>query len=83
MLSDQKSETWTAAYTAYQIQVDAIGMGYQIILLRCDDGQGEYDNMTFRWVLTACGTTSEQCPPDSDQKNGVAERMIRTITKKA
>jgi len=58
-------------------------MGYEIKRFRCDDGRGEYDNKTFRYVLAACGTTYEPCPPYAQHKNGVAERMIHTITEKA
>jgi hypothetical protein len=83
MLSEKKSETCTAAYKAFQARVDAMGQGYQIKRFRCDNGRGEYDNKTFRSVLTAGGTTYEPCPPYSHHKNGVAERMIRTITEKA
>jgi hypothetical protein len=58
-------------------------MGYEIKRFRCDTGRGEYDNKTFRYVLAARGTTYEPCPPYARHKNGVAERMIRTITEKA
>jgi len=34
-------------------------------------------------VLAARGTTYEPCPPYAHYKNGVAERMIQTITEKA
>jgi len=58
-------------------------MGYEIKRFRCDNGRGEYDNNTFRYVLAARGTTYEPCPPYTHHKNGVAERMIHTITEKA
>jgi len=58
-------------------------MGYEIKRFRCDNGRGEYNNTTFRYVLAACGTTYEPCPPYTHDMNGVAERMIRTITEKA
>jgi len=58
-------------------------MRYEIKRFRCDNGRGEYDNETFRYVLAARGTTYEPCPPYAHHKNGVAERMIRTITEKA
>ena len=58
-------------------------MGYEVKRFRCDNGRGEYDNKTFRQVLTARGTTYEPCPPYSHHMNGVAERMIETITEKA
>jgi len=58
-------------------------MGYDIKRFQCDNGRGEYNNKTFRYVLTARGTTYEPCPPYAHHKNGIAERMIRTITEKA
>jgi len=58
-------------------------MRYEIKLFRCDNGRGEYDNKTFRYVLAARATTHEPCPPYAHHKNGVAERMICTITEKA
>jgi len=58
-------------------------MGYEVKRFRCDNGCGEYDNETFRLVLAARGSTYEPCPPYTHHKNGVAERMIQTITEKA
>jgi len=58
-------------------------MGYEIKRFWCENGRGEYDNKTFRYVLAARGTTYEPCPPYPHHKNGVAEHMIRTITEKA
>jgi len=81
MLPNKMSETCTTAYKAFQAQVTTLG--YQIRRFRRDNGRGEYDNKTFRSVLTTSGTTYEPCPPYSHHKNGVAERMIRTITEKA
>ena len=81
MLPDKKSETCTTAYKAFHARVTTLG--YQIRRFRCDNGRGEYDNETFRSVLTTSGTTYEPCPPYSHHKDGVTERMIRTITDKA
>jgi hypothetical protein len=58
-------------------------MGYEIKRCQCDNGRGEYDNQTFRYVLAAHGTTYEPCPRYAHYKNEVAERMIHTITEKA
>jgi len=81
MLPDKKSETCTTTYKAFQARVTTVG--YQIRRFRCDNGWGEYDNKTIRSVLTASGTTYDPCPPYSQPKNGITERMIRTITEKA
>jgi hypothetical protein len=58
-------------------------MRYEIKRFQCDNGRGEYDNKPWRFVLAACGTTYETCPPYAHHKNGIAERMIRTITEKS
>ena len=58
-------------------------MGYKIQRFRCDNGRGEYDDMTFQYVLAASATTHERCPPYSHHKNGVAACMIHTVTEKA
>jgi len=58
-------------------------MGYEVKQFQWDNGQGEYDNKTFRLVLAAGGTTYEPCPPYAHHKNGVAERMIQTISEEA
>jgi hypothetical protein len=81
LLPNKKAETCTSAYQSFQARVDS--MGYEVKRFRCDNGRGEYDNKTFRLVLAARGTTYEPCPPYAHHKNGVAERMIRTITEKA
>jgi hypothetical protein len=81
MLPVTKSEACTTAYKAFQARVTTLGC--QIRWFRCDNGRGEYDNKTFRSLLTATGTTYEPCLPYSHDKNGVAGGMICTITKKA
>jgi len=81
LLPNNKAKTCTSAYQSFQARVDS--MGYKIKGFKCDNGRGEYDNKTFRYVLAARGTTYEPCPPYAHHKNGVAERMIRTITEKA
>jgi hypothetical protein len=81
LLPDKKKETCIAAYQHYQAKVDA--RGYNIQRFRCDNGRGEYDNKLFRGLLATRGTALEFCPPESHHKNGVAERMIRTITERA
>jgi hypothetical protein len=58
-------------------------MRYEIKRFQCDNRRGEYDNQPCRFVLAACGTTYETCPPYAHHKNGIAEQMIRTITEKS
>jgi len=50
---------------------------------RCDNGRREYDNAFFREILRVRGIFFEPSPPYTQHKNGVSERMIRTITTKA
>jgi len=81
VLPDKKSKICTSAYQSLQARVDS--MGYEVKRFRCDNGHGEYGDKTFRLLLAARGTTYEPCPPYAHHKNGVAERMIQTITEKA
>jgi len=81
LLPNKKAEICTSAYQSFPARVDS--MGYEIKRFRFNNGQGEYGNMTFRYVLAAHGTTHVPCHPYAHQKNGVAERMIRTITETA
>jgi len=81
LLPDKKKETCIAVYQYYQAKVDA--RGYNIKRFRCDNGRGEYNNKLFRGLLATRGTALEFCPPYAHHKNGVVERMIRTITERA
>ena len=45
--------------------------------------KGEYNNCLFRGILRATGIQYEPAPPYTQNKNGVRERTIRTITTKA
>ena len=57
--------------------------GFTIKRFRCDNGRGEYNNKDFLDILGSNGITYEPAPPYSQHKNGVSERMIRTINTKA
>jgi len=56
---------------------------HRITRFRCDNGKGEYDNETFRAILTEYGITFEPSPVYTQHKNGVSERMIQTHNAKA
>jgi hypothetical protein len=58
-------------------------MGYEIKRFWCDNGRGDYDHKTFRYILVARGTTYEPCSPYAHHRNRVAQSMIHTITEKA
>ena len=81
VLPDMKSNTCTSACQSLQARVDC--MGYEVKPFRCDNGCRANSHKTFRQMLTACGTTYEQHPPYAHHYNGVAERLIQTITAKA
>jgi hypothetical protein len=55
---------------------------YKIQRFRCDNGTGEYRNQQFYDILKAEGIQFEPAPPYTQHKNGVAERMIRTLNTK-
>jgi transposase InsO family protein len=56
--------------------------GYQIKRFRCDNGRGEFNNSEFQDILSEAGIAYEPAPPFTQHKNGVAERMIRTLNTK-
>ena len=56
---------------------------WPITRFRCDNGRGEYDNSLFRGILRVSGISFEPSPPYTQHKNGVSERMIRTLVTKA
>jgi hypothetical protein len=47
-------------------------MGYEIKRFRFNNGWGEYDNETFRYILVDRGTTYDPCPRYTRHKNRVA-----------
>jgi transposase InsO family protein len=57
--------------------------GYTIKRFRSDNGKGEYSNEIFQTALGEAGITWEPSPPYTQHKNGVSERMIRTLNTKA
>ena len=57
--------------------------GYKIRRFRSDNGRGEYSNKTFQKILGDSGISFEPAPPYTQHKNGVSERMIRTLNTKA
>jgi len=56
---------------------------WPVTRFRCDNGRGEYDNSLFRGILRVSGISFEPSPPYTQHKNGVSERMIRTLVTKA
>jgi len=81
VLPDKRAETCMAAFQWFQAKVD--GWGYDIWRFRSDNGSGEYNNKTFRSILTIPGIAFEPCPPHTQHKNGIGERMIGVLTQKA
>ena len=81
VLPDKRAETCTASFQWFQAKVD--GWGYDIRRFRSDNGSGEYNNKNFRSILAVRGIAFEPCPPHTQHKNGIAERMIGVLTQKA
>lgn len=84
-LSDKSSTTVTAKFQEFTawIWTNFHHLKYKVHRFRCDNGKGEYDNSLFRGILRVTGIQYEPAPPYTQHKNGVSERMIRTITTKA
>ena len=82
-LRSKKAEEAVSVFQQFQAMVDTQYPAYTIRRFRCDNGRGEYDNTFFRGILHVRGISFEPSPPYTQHKNGVSERMIRTISTKA
>jgi len=80
ILTDKRSETFVGAFQCFKAKIE--NWGYGIKRFRCDNGRGGYDNTLFRRILAGSGISYEPSPPYTQHKNGVAERMIGTLTEK-
>jgi hypothetical protein len=80
-LLNKLAGTCTGIFQLFQKKVE--NWGYTIKRFRCDNGRGEYDNRLFRGILAAGGISFEPAPPYTQHKNGVAERTIGVLTRKA
>jgi transposase InsO family protein len=80
-LVTKSAEEISAKFQNYQAWVEA--RGFHIKRFRCDNGSGEYNNSMFLGLLGEKGIAYEPAPPYTQHKNGVAERMIRTLNTKA
>ena len=56
---------------------------YPVQRFRSDNGRGEYSNRCFQDLLGQMGIVFQPSPPYTQDKNGLAERMIQTINSKA
>jgi len=81
ILLDKRAESCISAFQSFKARIES--WGYTIKRFRCDNGRGEYDNTLFRRILAGSGISFEPSPPYMQHKNGVAERMIGTLTEKA
>ena len=78
-LRSKESIEITRIFQEFQARVETAFPNWPISRFRCDNGKGEYDNSLFRGILRVGGILFEPAPPYCQHKNGVAERMIRTI----
>jgi len=84
-LPDKSSTTVTSRFQEFTawIWTNFDPLKYKIRRFRCDNGKGEDNNSLFRGILRATGIQYGPAPPYTQHKNGVSERIIRTITNKA
>jgi len=80
-LVTKTAEEISAKFRHYQAWVET--QGFRIKRFRSDNGTGEYSNTVFLGLLGEKGITFEPSPPYTQNKNGTAERMIRTLNTKA
>ena len=82
-LRTKPSTEVVSVFQDLQAKVEKKYPSWPITRFRCDNGGGEYDNSLFRGILRVDGIFFEPSSPYTQSKNGVSERMIRTIVTKA
>lgn len=84
-LPSKRADIVTQAFQDYKREKEAecAEQGYKIARFRCDNGKGEYDNDLFRAELRESNISFEPAPPYTQHKNGVSERWIQTICRRA
>ena len=82
-LRSKASVEVVSVFQEFQARIGKRFPNFPITRFRCDHGKGEYDNSLFRGILRVSGISFEPSPPYTQHKNGVSERMIRTIVTKA
>jgi len=80
-LLNKLAGTCTGIFQLFQKKVK--NWGYTIKRFRCNNGQGKYDNRLFCGILAAGGISFGLAPAYTQHKNGVAERTIGVLTRKA
>ena len=80
-LVTKSAEEISAKFRNYLAWIEA--QGFHIKRFRCDNGSREYNNSVFLGLLEEKGISYELAPLYTQHKNGVAERMIRTLNTKA
>jgi hypothetical protein len=81
-LRSKESTEITSIFQEFQARIETAYPKWPIARFRCDNARGEYDNSLFRGVLRVGGISFEPAPPYTQHKNGVSERMIRTVVTK-
>jgi hypothetical protein len=76
-----KTAEVTAKFQHFKTRIHT--QGYRIKRFRCDNGKGEYRNQTFLDELGKAGVCFKPSPPYTQYKNGVSERIIRSLDSKA
>jgi len=82
-LRTKTADEVTSRFQEFQHLVEKQWPDWPIKRFRCENGKGEYDNGFFRGILRVSGISYEPSPPYTQHKNGVSERMIRTLVTKA
>ena len=82
-LYSKRVEEIVSEFQEFQAIVDTQYPSYSIRKFRWDNGRREYDNVFFPGILRVRGFSFEPSPTHTQHKNGVSERMIRTLSTKA
>jgi len=80
-LLNKLAGTCTGIFQLFQKKVE--NWGFNIKRFCCDNSRGEYNNRLFRSILAAGGISYKLAPPYTQHKNGIAERTISVLMRKA
>jgi len=82
-LIQKNSESCTSAFKELLSYLQSHYPNFPVARFRSDNGRGEYANTKFQSLLSEYGITFEPSTPHSPHQNGVAERMIQTLSTRA
>ena len=81
-LKGKGHEETLEAFQTFKVSAEKAS-GHSIRRFRCGNGRGEYDNQFFMDFLRVEDISYKPAAPNTQNQNGVSERMIRTAVERA